>query len=113
VRNRSYGTELVLIPEPDNAMDRNAILVSRADDMNCDPGYITLFRRGQFCPLIERGATFRAQLYWINRERPDYLEAYCYVFQMTEPLLKRRPVRRGAPLYKGWRPQEAEEQSQG
>jgi hypothetical protein len=62
VRNMSYGAELVLVPEPDNVTDRNAILASRADDMNCDPGLPNAIQARQFCLLIERGATLTAQL---------------------------------------------------
>jgi hypothetical protein len=86
---------LVLVREPDNPLDRNAVLIYRADD-----GYMDVTGAAHFCPLIERGATFSAQVYWINRDRPDYLKVYIWLFQLSEPVLKKRPVRLGVPRYR-------------
>jgi HIRAN domain len=112
IRSMPIGTELTLVPEPGNAADRNAILVYRADDPTNDLGYMHAIQAKQFSPLIERGATFSAQLNWINRERPDYLEAYFYVFQLTPPVSKSRSVRRDAPHYDGRRSQHSRDESQ-
>jgi hypothetical protein len=60
------GTPLVLIREPDNLLDRNAVLIFRADELTRDLGYMDATGAAHFCPLIERGATFSAQVYWIT-----------------------------------------------
>lgn len=93
------GTPLVLVPEPDNAFDRNAILIYRADDLANDLGYMHATGAKRICPLIERGAIFTADVYWINNKSEFYPEVYMYIYQMTEPIRHARPQRRRAAQY--------------
>jgi hypothetical protein len=99
-RRLAVGTALLLVPEPENSVDRNAILIYSADDPDNDIGYLDATGARQISKMMECGATFTADIYWINNDNPALPQVYIYVFQMTEPLLKRRPVRKNAPNYK-------------
>ena len=98
VNNLKQGAKLILVPEPQNPVDRNAILIYRADDLENDLGYMDSGSANRFCKMIERGAKFDAQVCWINRRR-SFLEIHLYLFQMSAPTLKRRPMRQKAPTY--------------
>lgn len=100
VRGLVKGTKLIIVPEPDNPLDRNALLVYRADDLEHDLGYIHASQAKRVCPLIERGTLYETEVYWINNRNPEYPEVYLYAFKMNEPVLAHRPVRRGAPHYR-------------
>lgn len=100
IRTLECGTSLTLVPEPNNKFDRNAILVHRTDMPNSDLGYMDATGAKKFCKLMERGATFSAQVSWIN-SRTSYPEIYFYIFQLSEPTIPKRPVSRNAIEYKG------------
>jgi HIRAN domain-containing protein len=98
-RTLEMGTRLVLVPEADNAYDRNAILINREGDLRNDIGYLDYAGARQICKLMERGATFSAEVNWINNDNPDLPKVYLCVTQLTEPIRRARPMRRNAPKY--------------
>ena len=98
-RSLEMGTRLVLVPEADNAHDRNAILIYREGDLRNDIGYLDYVGARQICKLMERGATFSAEVNWINNDNPDLPKVYLCVSQLTEPIRRARPMRRNAPKY--------------
>ena len=98
-RTLEMGTRLVLVPEADNAYDRNAILIYREGDLRNDIGYLDYAEARQICKLMERGATFSAEVNWINNDNPDLPKVYLCVTQLTEPIRRARPMRRNAPKY--------------
>ena len=100
IRRLTKGTKLVLVPEPDNAYDRNAILVYRANDLDNDVGYLDSTGAKMICPLIERGATFSAEVLYVWFEKPNVPVVGILIFQSTPTLRKARPVHIGAPVYK-------------
>jgi hypothetical protein len=100
-RQLAIGTPLLLVQEPNNRVDRNAILIFRADDPDNDLGYLDASGAKQFAKMMERGATFSAEVSWINNDNPSLPQIYIYVYQLTEPLLKKRPTRKNAAAYKG------------
>lgn len=100
LREMPVGTQLVLVPEPDNPVDRDAILVYRADDLGNDLGYLHASAAKRFCRMIECGATFSAELCWVDRRRPDYPTYHLYLFQLTQMTQKHRPMRHNAPTYR-------------
>ncbi len=93
IDNLRIGDKLILVPDPANEHDRNAILVYGEGDRDNDLGFVHRMKAKQICPLIERGAVFTAQLYWIDRQKPDYPKPYIYLFKWQEPTLRRRPGR--------------------
>lgn len=99
VRSLSVGTPLVLVPDPGNEYDRNAVLIYRADDLAEDLGYLDATGAKQICRMIECGATFDADVYWIDRHTPDFPKIYLWVYQLTPITQQRRPVRHNAPHY--------------
>jgi hypothetical protein len=99
-RKLSTGTSLVLVPNPSNPLDRNAILIYRSDDLDDDLGYLDAIGAKQLCKLIERGATFSAEVYWIDNDNSDLPKVYIFICQITEPVHRRRPRRLNAPDYK-------------
>ena len=100
VRKLGIGSKLLLVPDPDNPVDRNAILIYRADDTENDLGYLDAGGAKLLCPLMERGATFEAEVYWINNDSPSLPGIHIFIYQMTEPVRARRPVRRRATSYR-------------
>ena len=86
-RTLSVGTPLVLVPDPNNEYDRNAVLIYRADDPTEDLGYLDATGAKQVCRMIECGATFDADVYWIDRHDPDFPKIYLWVYhsQSTRP----------------------------
>jgi hypothetical protein len=99
-RDLVIGNQLVLVPDPNNPADRNAILIYRDDNRVDDLGYLDANAAKRVCPLMERGATFSAEVYWINNDNPDLPKIYLYVFKLTEPASDRRPTRRNAVRYR-------------
>jgi hypothetical protein len=99
VRSLNVGTPLVLVPDPTNAYDRNAVLIYRADDSTEDLGYLDATGAKQICRMLECGATFDADVYWIDHHDPDFPKIYIWVYQLTEMTQKRRPARHNAPHY--------------
>ncbi len=98
-RTLSVGTPLVLVPDPNNEYDRNAVLIYRADDPTEDLGYLDATGAKQVCRMIECGATFDADVYWIDRHDPDFPKIYLWVYQLTPMTRKSRPMRHDAPHY--------------
>lgn len=94
------GTQLLLVPEPDNPLDRNAILIYSADDPLSDIGYLDAVGARLFCRKMECGGKFSAEVCWIENSNPRLPKVYIYVFQLTEPVRNRRPARKNAPNYK-------------
>ena len=102
VNNLSRGTKLVLVPEPDNPCDRNAILVYIEGDLENDLGYLYSSAAKKICRMIECGSTFSAEVYYIYRKpRSNYPEVCVYLYQLTPMTSNRRPIRKGAPEYNG------------
>jgi hypothetical protein len=104
VNHLTRGTKLVLVPEPDNPYDRNAILVYIEGDRENDLGYLFSSAAKKICRMIECGATFSAEVYYIYRKpRSNYPEVCVYLYQLTPITMNRRPIRKGAPEYHGGR----------
>jgi hypothetical protein len=104
VNHLTRGTKLVLIPEPDNPYDRNAILIYIQGDLENDVGYLYSSAAKKISRMIECGATFSAEVYYIYRKpRSSYPEVCIYLYQLTSLTTKRRPIRTGAPEYNGGR----------
>ena len=99
IKKLGKGSKLVLVPEPDNAYDRNAILLYSADDLENDIGYLDSTGANQVCALLERGATFSAEVFYVWYERPDVPTVRIFIYQLTTAFLKHRPIRKGAPVY--------------
>lgn len=98
------GTKLVLVPEPDNLYDRNAILVYIQGDLENDIGYLYSSAAKKICRMLECGATFSAEVYYIHHKpRSNYPEVCVYLYQLTPLTTNRRPIRKGAPEYNGGR----------
>lgn len=103
-RSLSIGTPLVLVPEQNNVVDRNALLIYRADDLTEDLGYLDATGAKQICRMIECGARFEAEVYWIDSSKPQFPKIYIWVYQLTAMTRNHRPVRRNAPNYRGYAP---------
>jgi hypothetical protein len=104
VNHLTRGTKLVLMPEPDNPYDRNAILIYIQGDLENDIGYLYSSAAKKISRMIECGATFSAEVYYIYRKpRSDYPEICIYLYQLTPMTTKHRPIRKGAPEYSGQR----------
>jgi hypothetical protein len=99
-RGLQIGTRLALVPEPDNAFDRNAVLIFRFDDLENDLGYIHAMQAKRICRMIECGATFDAEVYWIDKQRPEFPDVYMWLYQLTLMTRSRRPTRYDAPTYR-------------
>jgi hypothetical protein len=100
-RRLAIGTPLLLVLDPHNPVDRNAILIYRADDMENDLGYLDATGAEQFAKMMECGATVTAEVMWINNDNASLPQVHIFVYQMTEPFLTKRPTRKNAPKYKG------------
>jgi hypothetical protein len=101
IKHLTIGTKVVLFPEPNNRVDRNAILVYLQGDFENDIGYLYSSGAKRICRMMECGATFSAQVYWINSNpRRQYPEVFLYIYQLTPTTLTRRPTRKGAPEYR-------------
>ncbi|HEY1804956.1 MAG TPA: HIRAN domain-containing protein [Terracidiphilus sp.] len=100
VRKLSRGSKLVLVPEPENPVDRNAILVYSADDLENDLGYLDATGAKKICRMIECGAAFTADLAFFWGRDPDFPTVYIYVYQLTPMQQAHRPIRKDAPEYK-------------
>jgi hypothetical protein len=112
VNHLTRGTKLVLVPEPDNQYDRNAILVYVEGDLENDLGYLHSSSAKKFCRMMECGATFSAEVYYIYRKpRTNYPEVCIYLYQLTPMTTTRRPIRKGAPEYRVSRTRLPEESS--
>jgi hypothetical protein len=112
VNHLTRGTKLVLVPEPDNPYDRNAILVYVEGDLENDLGYLHSSSAKKFCRMMECGATFSAEVYYIYRKpRTNYPEVCIYLYQLTPMTTNRRPIRKGAPEYRVSRTRLPEESS--
>lgn len=94
------GTKLLLVPEPNNAFDRNAVLVYAADDPENDIGYLHSSAAKYISKMMECGATFSAEVTYIHHGHNNYPEVSIYIYHLTPMTQKRRPVRKGAPVYK-------------
>jgi hypothetical protein len=106
------GTKLVLIPEPDNPYDRNAILFYIQGDLENDVGYLHSSAAKKISRMIECGATFSAEVYYIYRKpRSNYPEVCVYIYQLTPLTTNRRPIRKGAATYNGGTRRSAKEAS--
>lgn len=102
VNNLSRGMKLVLVPEPDNPYDRNAILVYIEGDLENDLGYLYSSTAKKICRMIECGAAFSAEVYYIHHKpRSNYPEVCIYLYQLTPLTTNRRPIRKDAPEYIG------------
>jgi hypothetical protein len=99
VQTLEVGTQLVLVPEPNNPLDRDAILIYREGDLENDLGYLDSNGAKLFCKMIERGATYSAEVNWINKDNPQFFDVHIYVFHLNEPVLGRRPARDDAIRY--------------
>jgi hypothetical protein len=99
-RGLQIGTPLTLLPEPDNKYDRNAVLICRRDDLNNDLGYIHATQAKRICRMIECGATFDAEVYWIDKRKPELPDVFMFIYQLTPMTSARRPVRYNAPTYR-------------
>lgn len=97
------GTKLLLVPEPDNPYDRNAVLVYMEGDVENDLGYLYSSAAKKICRMIECGATFSAEVYYVYRKpRSNYPEVcIIYLYQLTPMTTNRRPIRKGASEYNG------------
>lgn len=112
VNHLTRGTKLVLVPEPDNPYDRNAILVYVEGDRENDLGYLHSSSAKKFCRMMECGATFSAEVYYIYRKpRTNYPEVCIYLYQLTPMTTNRRPIRKSAPEYRVSRTRLPEESS--
>jgi hypothetical protein len=100
VKKLKLGTKLVLVPEPDNPVDRNAILVYAADDLENDIGHLHSSAAKYIARMMECGATFAAEVYYIHHGHKNYPEVCIFIYQLTPMTQKRRPVRKDATLYK-------------
>jgi len=101
IKHLTIGTRIVLIPEPNNPLDRNAILVYLQGDFENDIGYLHSSCAKRICRMMECGATFSAQVYWINQNsRRQFPEVFIFIYELTPMTLVRRPTRKGAPEYK-------------
>ena len=100
VQKLKVGTKLVLVPDPDNPVDRNAILVYAADDVENDIGYLHSSAAKYIARMMECGATFSAEVYYIHHGYKNYPEVCIFIYQLTPMTQKRRPIRKDAPLYK-------------
>ena len=100
VQRLKVGTKLVLVPEPDNPVDRNAILVYAADDLENDIGHLHSSAAKYIARMMECGATFSAEVYYIHHGYKNYPEVCIFIYQLTPMTQKRRPVRKDATLYK-------------
>ena len=80
IESLEIGNPLVLLPEPDNQFDRNAILVYRTGRPDDDIGYMDAVGAKRICSLIERGATFRAEVSWLDRKK-SFLKVYFMCFK--------------------------------
>jgi hypothetical protein len=99
VETLKIGTELTLVPEPRNPMDRNAILIYVSGDLENDIGYLDHSRAKNVARMMECGATFSAEVYWIDRTRRDFPKFYIYIYHLTPMTRSRRPVRKGVSAY--------------
>ncbi len=90
----------MLVPEPDNPVDRNAILVYAADDLENDIGHLHSSAAKYIARMTECGATFSAEVYYIHHGYKNYPEVCIFIYQLTPMIRKRRPIRKDAPLYK-------------
>lgn len=80
VGSLSIGTPLVLVSEPNNAFDRNAVLIYRADDLHDDLGYLDALGAKQICRMMECGATFDADVYRIEQREPEIPHVYIWLY---------------------------------
>jgi len=62
VNNLKQSAKLILVPEPHNPVDRNAILIYWDDDLENDLGYMDSASANRFCKMIECGAKFDAHV---------------------------------------------------
>jgi hypothetical protein len=99
IKNLTRGCKLVLVPEADNQYDRNAILIYSADDLENDIGYLDSTGAKYIAPLIERGATFRGEVFDVWFQKPNVPNIRIMVYQLTPTPRKQRPVRKDAPVY--------------
>jgi hypothetical protein len=99
-RKLSIGTSLVLVAYPNNPADRNAVLIYREDDQADDLGYLDSVGARMLCKLMERDAQFSAEVHWIDNDNINLPKVYIYVYQLSEPVHRRRPRRTNAPKYK-------------
>jgi hypothetical protein len=100
VQKLKVGSKLVLVPDPDNPVDRNAILVYEGEDLENDVGYLHSSAAKYIARMMECGATFSAEVYYIRHGFKKYPEVCIFIYHLTPATQKRRPVRNGAPLYK-------------
>jgi hypothetical protein len=100
IKRLQQGTKIVLVPEPDNPYDRNAILLYNADDLENDIGYLDSTGAKQICGLIERGATLSAEVFYVWYKNPNSPYVRIMIWQLTPALQSHRPIRKGAPVYK-------------
>jgi hypothetical protein len=94
VRQLAIGSRLVLLPEPDNSADPNAILVYSEDDLSEDLGYLKTPIAEAICRMMECGATFSAEVRWIDSYDPKRPEVFLFMFQLTDMIREMRPIRR-------------------
>jgi hypothetical protein len=100
IKKLTKGSKIVLVPEPENPYDRNAILLYSTDDLENDVGYLDSVGANQICGLMERGATFSAEVFYVFYEKPDVPFVRIMIYQLTPALQDHRPIRKGAPVYK-------------
>ena len=100
VQKLEIGPKLVLVPEPDNPVDRNAILVYAADDLENDIGHLHSSAAKYIARMMECGATFSAEVCYIHHGYKNYPEVCVFIYKLTPMTQKRRPIRKDAPLYK-------------
>ena len=93
--------KLILVPEPDNALDRNAILVYKASDPEHEIGHMASSAAKRICRMIECGATFSAEVFWIDIGKNGWASVHCSIEQLTPMTRTKRPTRYGAPVYRG------------
>lgn len=100
VQRLTVGTKLVLVPEPENPVDRNAILVYIEGDLENDIGYLHSSAAKYIARMMECGATFSAEVYYIHHGAQNYPEVCVYIYHLTPMTRTRRPIRKDAPAYK-------------
>jgi hypothetical protein len=100
IKKLERGSKIVLVPEPDNTYDRNAILLYSSDDLENDIGYLDSIGAKQICGLVERGATFSAEVFDVWYRKPNSPYVRIMIYQLSPALQNHRPIRKGAPVYR-------------
>jgi hypothetical protein len=82
-RRLKVGSQLVLVAEPSNPVDQDAILIYPADDLKNDIGYLYSSTARHVAKKLREGATFAAEITEIDLNRPKYPTYRIAVYQLT------------------------------